>query len=98
MECLIIIGNGIVDAVVSLCVEKIYKKIKNKFSNTNNQIETVHLNFRPQKSDEDIEEIIIKKKKKKKVNFAGIETDTETDYDTDKDINKNKLISTNNIK
>ena len=94
MECLIIIYSGMVDAVVSLCVEKIYKKIKNKFSNTNT--ENVHLNFRPQKSDEDIEEIIVKKKKKKKVNFTDIGTETDTEYETDKDINK--LIITNNIK
>ena len=79
MECLIIICNGIVDA--------------KKFSNTDTNIDTVHLNFKPQKSDEEIEEIIIKKKKKK-VNFTDIGTDT--DYDTDKD--NNKLISTNNIK
>jgi hypothetical protein len=98
MECLIILGNGIVDAVIGLCVENIYKKIKNKFYSNNHSsdeskkrhMESIHIKLKPQSTDEEIILLTRKNsepqifKKNKKVNFVNTDTDTNTDTDIDK--------------
>jgi hypothetical protein len=94
MEYFIILGNGITDAVIGICIENIYKKIKSLFKSNKNEnennimedniIKNINIDFIPQKTEDEIILLTQKNKnpkifkKNKSVQFVDSQTETDT--------------------